>query len=117
MGAGTRHVAGLAALAVGFACGPAWAWSGEVAWPTFYRAGPGRAYVVLDELDRGHRVEVLSCADAWCRIQEGRSVGFVEQAALLATAASPARAAPLPGCFESRAEGYAGGEVYRYCPR
>ncbi len=100
-------------------CGPALAWPGEVAWPTFYRAGPARQYAVLDELDRGAVLDVLSCDSGWCRVQSGRSTGYVEQAALLPPADVPAKP-PVPGpagCFESRETGYGKGEVYRYCPR
>ena len=54
-------------------------WSGEVRWPTFYRAGPGRNYTVIDELDRGASLEVLSCRSGWCKVRDDDSIGFVEQ--------------------------------------
>ena len=77
-------------------CHPARANPSEVGWPTFYRAGPGRDYVVLDELDRGIRLDVLACDSGWCRVRWDGTDGYVEQAALVDPAAVPAKP-PAPG--------------------
>ena len=94
---------------------PAVAWTGTVDWPTFYRAGPDKGYTVLQEMQRGQTVEVLSCQGDWCRVQNGRSIGYIKQAAL----ASPPAPSPSPvrssDCFDSRSAGYEKGEVFRYC--
>lgn len=115
-----RWGCGIAALvSVGW-CGPVLAWTGEVSWPTFYRAGPDQQYAVLEELSRGVMLEVLSCEHEWCQVRNGRTVGFVERSALLAPGALPAKPAVPPasaGCFESRQGAYGTGEMFRYCMR
>ena len=100
---------------------PAHADPAEVGWPTFYRAGPGRNYVVLDELDRGVRLDVVQCAAGWCRVAWEDTTGYVEQAALADPAAVPLKP-PVPGpqgCVESRVtgSGYKKGLYYEFCPR
>ena len=120
MRVGARWVGCLAALALAGWCGPALAWTGEVASPTFYRSGPDKQYKVLEELERGVMLDVLSCQNDWCRVQNGRTVGFVEQSALLAPGAMPVKPASPPAsaaCFESRLNGYGTGDMYRYCSR
>ena len=115
-----RWGCGLAALAAVGWCGPALAWTGEVSWPTFYRAGPDKQYVVLEELSRGVMLDVLSCERGWCQVRNGRTVGFVEQSALLAPGALPAKPGAPPAsadCFGSRQAGYGSGEQFRYCSR
>lgn len=110
----------VAALALAGWCGPALAWTGEVAWPTFYRSGPDKQYKVLEELDRGVMLDVLSCQDGWCQVQNGRTLGFVEQSTLLAPGAVPLKPANPPAsaaCFESRSTSYDTGETFRYCSR
>ena len=101
-------------------CGPALAWTGEVGWPTFYRDGPDRRHTVLEELTRGMLVDVLSCDGGWCRVQNGNTLGYVEQSALVQVAAMPAKppiAPPDAACFDSQQAGYKNGELYRFCPR
>ena len=128
----TRVVCGAAIGLVAAWCLPAPAYPAEradpseVGWPTFYRAGPGRDYVVLDELDRGVRVDVTACAAGWCRVRWENTDGYVEQAALVDPAAVPVKPpmpgppAPAPqGCVQSRVTGpgYANGLDYEFCPR
>lgn len=107
-------------LAAGW-CAPARADQMEVIWPTFYRAGPSRSYVVLDEVDRGVRLDVLRCEAGWCRVYWENSVGYVEQTSLADPAAVPVKpSAPAPaGCVQSRVtgSGYRGGLEYEFCPR
>ena len=102
-------------------CGTAQAWTGDVSWPTFYRAGPGRNYTVLDELDRGKTLEVLSCAEGWCKVLNEDSVGYVEQKWILQPSSMPHKpqVAGPDGCVQSRVtgSGYKGGLEYRFCPR
>ncbi len=109
------------AILIAVACaGPAVAATGVVDWPTFFRTGPGKHFVVLQELARGTVVEVQSCADQWCLVQVGRVAGYVEQANLGQQAPPsvfPAPASGEPGCFDSRRAGYGRGEVLRYCPQ
>lgn len=100
---------------------PAQAWTGKVSWPTFFRAGPGRDYTVLDELDRGDTLQVLSCKDAWCQVQKGHSIGYTEQEWILRPSEMPTKpSVPGPdGCVQSivTGSGYNGGLGYRFCPR
>ena len=56
--------------------------AGRVDWPTFFRVGPSRHYLVVDELFRGTILDVKSCTDQWCQVQYGRVIGYVERAAL-----------------------------------
>ncbi len=115
----TRYVA--AALTLAACCGPARAWTGKVSWPTYYRAGPGRNYTVLGELDRGQTLDVLSCNGIWCEVRNGNSVGYTEQEWILPPDAMP-RKPQMPGpqdCVDSQVtgSGYNGGLGYRFCPR
>ncbi len=110
-----------AVLAVAAWCSSAQAWPGEVSWPTFYRAGPGRNYTVLDELARGKMLEVLSCSNGWCKVLNEDSVGYAEQEWIVQPGALPGKP-PVPGpdgCVESRVtgSGYTGGLNYQFCPR
>ena len=102
-------------------CGSAQAWTGEISWPTFYRAGPGRNYTVLDELDRGTVLEVLSCKGGWCQVQNEGSIGYTEQEWLLPPGEMPSKPGiPGPnGCVASiiTGSGYKGGLAYQICPR
>ena len=115
---------GVCAAAIGLAalwCLPAQATSLEVGWPTFYRAGPGRDYVVLDELDRGVRLDVTACVAGWCRVRWENTDGYVEQTALVDPSAVPVKP-PVPGpqgCVQSRVtgSGYHKGLYYEFCPR
>ena len=117
----TQVTCGVAMLALAGWCGPAQAWTGEVSSPTFYRAGPGRNYTVLDELDRGETLNVISCNNGWCQVQNGRSTGYAEQKSLVQPSAMPQKpATPGPqGCVESRVtgSGYHKGLYYQFCPR
>ena len=99
---------------------PAWAWDGKIDTPTFYRAGPGRNYVVLDEMDRGQSVDVIGCTGDWCQVVFEQTTGWVEKAAVVVPGDIPAQP-PVPGpqgCVESRVtgSGYTGGLMYRFCP-
>ena len=111
---------GLAVAAALAWCGPALAWPGVVSWPTYYRTGPDRQYRVLNELERGVPVEVLSCANGWCQVQTSLTTGYVEESAI----SHPEQIQPKPavqaegdGCFDSHETGYGKGETWRYCPR
>ncbi len=111
-------VCGLAAVLAW--SGPALAWTGEVSWPTFFRSGPDRRYVVLDEMERGQTVEVVSCDGDWCRVIAGKSLGYVEKSALIVPSAAPRKPGEQtadPACFDSNQAGYKKGENFRYCPR
>jgi len=114
----------LAVMLMGAAwAGPATASPGVIDWPTYFRTGPSKHFVVLQELARGTVVDVQSCADQWCLVQVGRVAGYVDQANLGQQAppsAYPAPAANATGCFDSRRAGeapYRRDEVFRYCPR
>lgn len=96
---------------------PARAADAGVAWPTFFRLGPGKQYRVVDELARGVTLDVLACNDQWCQARLGRVVGYVERAALDPGTLAASRPADGQGCFSSRRAGYGAGEEFRYCPR
>ncbi len=76
---------------------------------------------MLDEVERGVVVEVLSCDDAWCRVQFGGTFGYLEKAVLIVAGSMPDKPAGQPAnepaCFESRRAGYGKGELLRYCPQ
>lgn len=115
------HAAWSAAIFLNLAAaGPAFADTGFITWPTFFRTGPGNHFVVLEELARGKSVEVRSCTDHWCQVQIGRVMGYVDQANL-GQQAPPSRfptpGAQQAGCFDSRRAGYQNGEVFLYCPK
>lgn len=93
---------------------PALAATGQVAWPTFFRAGPGRDRAVLEELQRGTLVDVQSCDGAWCAVRNGDVLGYVERSTLL-DGALPGPMRPSGDCFDAKRSGYAGGELFRYC--
>ena len=118
---GARVVCGAAVGLAALWCLPARADSLEVGWPTFYRAGPGRNYVVLDELDRGVHLDVVACAAGWCRVRWEDTDGYVERAALVDSSAVPLKppAAQPQGCVQSRVtgSGYHNGLDYQFCPR
>ena len=122
-GLGSKHgvpsAAAVALMMVAWA-GPAAAWTGVVDWPTFFRTGPGKHFVVIQELARGSAVEVQSCSNHWCLVQIGRVAGYVDQFNLNPQAPPSVFAAPAAhaeGCFDSRRAGYQDGEMFRYCPR
>lgn len=102
---------------------PASASEAAVTWPTFFRLGPGKQYRVVEELARGTVLDVVSCTDQWCQVGRGRTVGYVDRAALepppwqAGTAAAPPGAPTGQACFESRRAGYGEGERFLYCPR
>lgn len=121
MGDRTARAGGIVALALWGTLlwvAPAFAADVPVTWPTFFRLGPGRQYGVAEELARGAVLDVLSCGDRWCQAVRGRTLGYVDRAALepppWQAAAQPGAAAP---CFGSRRAGYGEGEQFRYCPR
>lgn len=94
---------------------PTVAATGQVNWPTFFRAGPGQDWKVLDELQRGVFLDVQSCDGQWCVVRYGNAVGYVERAALRNGTMIEQPARPSSDCFESKRSGYAGGELFRYC--
>ncbi len=116
----TQATCAVAVLTLAGWCSPAQAWTGVVSWPTFYRAGPGRDYTVLDELGRGKMLDVLSCKAGWCLVRNEDSIGYAEQKWILRPDQMPQRpAVPGPGaCADSRVtgSGYKGGLDYRFCP-
>ena len=118
--AGRTMTAGGVLVAATVWCGPALAWTGVISWPTYDRTGPDKAYEVLNELDRGVVVEVLSCDGGWCKVEADRATAYVEQA-LIAQQEAPTPQ-PVPqvasdACFESHETGYGKGETWRYCPK
>ncbi len=117
----TRATSVAIVLMLAACCSSANAWTGEVSWPTFYRAGPGRNYTVLDELDRGKMLEVLSCKDGWCEVRDEDSIGYTEQEWIVQPGALPGKpqVSGLDGCVQSRVtgSGYTGGLEYQFCPR
>lgn len=118
-GRGAPKLAAAVLMMVAWA-GSASAWTGVVDWPTFFRTGPGKQFVVLQELARGSTMEVRSCADQWCLVQIDRVVGYVDQANIGQQAPPSLLMAPAPnaaGCFDSRRAGYQDGETFQYCPR
>ncbi len=117
-----RSIGGVAVAAALLAwCGPALAWTGVVSWPTYDRTGPDRHYEVLNELDRGTTLDVLSCDNGWCHVQLDRTSGYIEQSAIsqpgALTTVPPTVQTESDGCFDSHETGYGKGETWHYCPR
>ena len=108
---------GVTAVCVTAGALPAYAADGPVAWPTFFRLGPGKQYTVVSELPRGTVLDVIGCGDGWCQARLGRVVGYVDRAALLPGELAASRAGDGQPCFGSRRAGYGTGETFRYCPR
>ena len=70
-----------------------------VSWTTWLQAGPGAQTRIIDEIPGGWRVDVISCADGWCRVVSDRAEGYMREALL---APGPAVVpTPVPGgpCF------------------
>ena len=116
-----RSIGCTATLAAALAwCGPALAYGGVVSWPTYYRTGPDRHYQVLNELDRGTKLDVLACENGWCHVQTGRDTGYVEQSAISQSGPltdPPTDQVQSDACFDSHEAGYGKGENWHYCPR
>ena len=87
-----------------------------VTWDTWVRAAPTDQSRAIDELGTGTPVEVTSCQNGWCRINEGQAAGYIPQQ-LLATALTRLQASPdRSTCFQAQyytAEGPLGLDV---CP-
>ncbi len=100
-------------VVMAFWSGHALAWTGTVAWPDYYRAGPGNQYGVLDEVQRGQTFEVLSCDGDWCKVRDSSSVGYLERGVLAAQAPAPTKTGE---CFTSRSDGEPGEpSTFLYC--
>ena len=117
-----QRVSAVVALGVSLSTwsSPALAWTTEIGWPTFCRDGPGRRYTVVDELDRGEKVDVVSCDDIWCKVVSKHKTGYVEKVNLYAPGAILTKPAAQPtrdGCFEAQQSGYDKGENWRYCQK
>jgi uncharacterized protein YraI len=109
-------ILGLAAWSVAGAT-PARAADGAIAWPTFFRLGPGAQYRAVGELARGVVLDIQDCGEGWCRARLGATVGYVRQAALEPGEFAASKPASGQDCFSSRRAGYGTGEAFRYCPR
>jgi hypothetical protein len=99
------------------AAGAAEAAPQRLAWSTFLRAGPGDQFAALDEIEHSTSVEVLGCAAGWCRIQEGRTVGYIDQDALTLPKV-PGGATPpasAPNCFVAGQVSYPEAAPTRFC--
>jgi hypothetical protein len=89
----------------------------QLAWSTFMRAGPGDQYAAIDEIEHSASVDVVGCAGGWCRIQDGRVVGYIDQDALT-LAPPPAGSAPpaaAPDCFVTGQVSYLRAAPTRFC--
>jgi uncharacterized protein YgiM (DUF1202 family) len=109
-------MAGAALMSLTAAADPA---PGRVNATTYLHDGPGRHFRVVDELATGTAVQVLTCAQDWCRVQSGDGIGYLPQASLVSAKAVPA-ATPVAkpdgeACVESTDAGSGAGLRYRYC--
>jgi hypothetical protein len=114
---GARRILMAVAVCGLSASAPAEAASQRLAWSTFLRAGPGDRYAVIDEIEHSTPVQVLGCATGWCRIQDGRTTGYIDQDAL--TLARPATgwapAAAEADCFVAGQVSNRGAAPTRFC--
>lgn len=111
----------LAAAVAGFvmiASVPAHAWEGQISFTTWLRAGPGRAYAVVDEVWGGDLLQIGACGNGWCSTLTGGKVAYIEQGLVTQTTTPVKPPAPTTrdGCFEGNRAGYGKGETEIYCP-
>ena len=90
----------------------------QVFWTTFLRNYPNENAMVIDEVAHDRIVEVLDCNDAWCRIEYGRAIGYIESGALAGNIGRTALRGPLnpnTGCFWAESPSYVGTHPEEFC--
>ncbi len=110
----------LACLGLSGAMAAAGAEPMQANWTTYLRAGPGREYAALDEVEAKSVLEVAGCDRGWCRVAiRGRPDGYVDESIFSRPDihARPDSAAPRGTCFTAPRNGSGAGEAVRYCSR
>ena len=106
--------------------------SGTITWTTYLYQGPSTHYQVADEITSLERVDILGCADGWCRINYGGRTGYVMAevvahagenpvaplAGVLAQPAASLQPHPRGPCFEAnQKDGNGGNELTQFCQK
>ena len=88
---------------------------GTIRATSYLREGPAIAYRTIDEVAGGVSVQVIACANEWCRIQLGDATGYVASAAL--NRAPPPTMSPdaRQACFLNPISGYHGTRDEEFC--
>ena len=112
--------------------GAARAEPGATTWTTYLYEGPGAHFRVVGEVDQMQAVEILGCADQWCRISYDDQSGYVHAevvvragedaarppAGVLAQPAAALEPAPKGPCFVANQKGGNGGnELTSFCQK
>jgi len=104
-------VAGLVIFASAGAAGAA---PERIHWSTYLRAGPGARFAVIDELRHDASVMVRGCAQHWCEVVVGQTIGYVDQDALRLPR-TPAADSGARGCFIANQTGWRQPTPTRFC--
>lgn len=68
---------GIAVVALGATAASAYAATAYATGSVNVRSGPGTGYRVVDQLNRGERVDVRGCQGNWCRVEKAGPDGWV----------------------------------------
>lgn len=113
--AALRTVLSVTAVLSALTPGAVYADDATVRATTYLRAGPGTAFRSVDEAAGGATVQVLGCADGWCRIQLGDAAGYVASAALTPGPAPTMPPGARQTCFLDPLSGYHGSRDEEFC--
>ncbi len=103
-------------LAAAAPADPAAPWVGSVSWTTFLHEGPGLQWRVEDELDTATEVDVLGCANGWCKVAYDGAYGYLLRDVLTPASAGPAeQPKQSQDCFDARRAGAGNGKLFTFC--
>ena len=96
--------------------GSAWADPVVVAWTTYLYGVPGRQALILDQADAGRRFDRIGCANGWCQVRDGATVGYMEAETLAPVTAAAPWPRPSEACFTAGQIGHDRLVPTRFCP-
>ena len=113
---GIRQVAAAVPLFCVLGC-VARAESVEAGWDTYFYSEPHYSARVLDEVQRRAKLDVISCADGWCRVRYGDAVGHVHEDVVHGQRDTVERAkvAADPVCFHAAQPGGNAWQDEKFC--
>ena len=89
----------------------------EAGWDTYFYAAPRYSARVLDEVQRRARLDVISCADGWCRVRYGDAEGHVREDVVHGSRDTIERAqvGADPACFHAAQPGGNAWQDEKFC--